>query len=228
MEILHLMDKTCTANSTLKDFKKDSAEMLALRIVDFKNVQNMSDNIQQLKKEHINFYLDNILGRVKSDQPESHVSSDNLRFLNKTIGHPDKSIAKKAWHIKEEMQKIILQSIEKKNDIGTDVSLLSICEQEILRDLPICREDDTKFTKQVKVLFWLLLDNDMARKSNALHKHKRKYKLNKYFFYQMQNFAYTPLFVPIPNHVRENAKIFLQDIRLYNIDTNFSSRDGGI
>lgn len=114
MEILHLMDKTCTANSTLKDFKKDSAEMLALRIVDFKNVQNMSDNIQQLKKEHINFYLDNILGRVKSDQPESHVSSDNLRFLNKTIGHPDKSIAKKAWHIKEEMQKIILQSIEKK------------------------------------------------------------------------------------------------------------------
>lgn len=56
MEILHLKDKTCTANSTLTDFKEDSEEMLALRIVDFNDVQNMSDNIQQLKKKTLTIF----------------------------------------------------------------------------------------------------------------------------------------------------------------------------
>lgn len=221
MEILHLKDKTCTANSTLKDFKKDSEETLALRIVDFKHVQNMSDNIQQMKNKHINSGLDKILGEVKSDQAELLVTSSKLIFLNKTRGHPDKSIAKKAGRIRDEIQNIVVSSIERKYDVGTDVSLLSTCEQEILRDLPIWSDDDTNFPKVIKGLFWRLLDNDLAKNSGALHKHKGNYKLNKGFFYQMKKFARGPSSVLIPTHVREKVKKFLDDIRFYKIDTNF-------
>lgn len=219
MEILHLKDKTCTANSKLTDFKKDSEETLALRIVDFKHVQNMSDNIQQMKNKHINSGLDKILGEVKSDQAELLLTSSKLIFLNKTRGHPDKSIAKKAGRIRDEIQNIVLSSIERKYDV--DVSLLSTCEQEILRDLPIWSDDDTNFPKVIKGLFWRLLDNDLARKIGALHKHKGNYRLNKRFYDQMEMFARGPLSVQIPMHVRVKVKKFLHDISFYEIDKHF-------
>lgn len=221
MEILHSIENTCTTNTKLQDFGEDSDERIALQIVDVEIAQTMSEIIQQLKKECTNSYLDEILEEVESDQAELLVTSSKLRFLNKTRGHPDKSIAKKAGRIRDEIQNIVLSSIERKYDVGTDVSLLSTCEQEILRDLPIWSDDDTNFPKVIKGLFWRLLDDDLAKKSGALHKHKENYKLNKGFFYQMEKFARGPSSVPIPTQVREKVKKFLDDIRFYKIDTNF-------
>lgn len=226
MEILHLKDKTCTANSTLTDFKEDSEEMLALRLVDFKDVQNMSDNIQQLKKKNINSDLDKILGDVKSDQAELLVTLSKLSFLNQTRAHPDKSIAKKARDIRSQVQNVFLSSIESKYDVGTEISLLTTCEYEILRDLPIRSNDDTDFTQRIKGLFWNVLVNYLGRKSDVLHKHKDHFKLNKHFYNRMQKFAHCPLSVPVPKQVREKVKAFLDDIRFYKIDTTFKSRDG--
>lgn len=221
MEILQSLENKCTTDTKLQDFEKDSDERIALQIVDVEIAQTMSEIIQQFKKECTNSYLDEILEEVESDQAELLVTSSKLRFLNKTRGHPDKSIAKKAGRIRDEIQNIVLSSIERRYDVGTDVSLLSTCEQEILRDLPIWSDDDTNFPKVIKGLFWRLLDNDLAKKSGALHKHKGNYKLNKGFFYQMEKFARGPSSVPIPTHVREKVKKFLDDIRLYKIDTNF-------
>lgn len=226
MEILHSIDKNCTANIKLLDFEEDSQEMIALRIFEFEDDRNMSDKIQQLKKEHIDSYLDRILEEVKSDQAESIITSGKLRFLNKTKRHPDKSLARKAGHIRGQMQDIVLSSIERKYDVGTEIRLLSICEKEILRDLPIWSDDDTNFTQPIKGLFWHLLDDDLARKSGALNKHKGNYKLNKLFYDQMEKFSRCPLSVPIPKEVREKVKKFLDDLRLYKIDTNFRSRGG--
>lgn len=227
MEILHSLENTCTTTTKLQDFEEDSDERIALRIVDVENAQKMSKNIQHLKREFIDSYLDEILKEVESEEAESFVTSSKLRFLNKIRGYPDKSIARKAGHIRDQIQNIVLSSIEKKYDVDKDIGLLSTCEQEILRDLPIWSDDDTKFTQVIKDLFWNLLDNDLARKSRALHKHKGNYKLNKYFYDRMGKFARCPSSVPIPEQMRERVKQFLDDIRLYKIDTGFKSRDGG-
>lgn len=221
MEILHSIENTCTTNTKLQDFEKDSDERIALQIVDVEIAQKMSEIIQQLKKEYIDSNLDEILEEVESDEAELLVTSSKLRFLNKTRGHPHKLFARKAGRIREKIQNIVLSSIERKYDVGTDVSLLSTCEQEILRDLPIWSDDDTNFPKVIKGLFWRLLDNDLARKSGALHKHKGNYRLNKHFYDRMQKFARGPSSVPIPTHVREKVKKFLDDIGIYKIDTNF-------
>lgn len=221
MEILHSVENTCTTNTKLQDFEKDSDERIALQIVDVEIAQNMSEIIQQLKKEYIDSYLDEILKDVKSDEAELLVTSSKLRFLNKTRDHPDKSIAKKAGRIRDEIQNIVLSSIERKYDVGTDVSLLSTCEQEILRDLPIWSDDDPNFPKVIKALFWRLLDNDLARKIGALHKHKGNYRLNKRFYDQMEMFARGPSSVQIPMHVRVKVKKFLHDISFYEIDKHF-------
>lgn len=221
MEIIQSIENTRTTNTKLLDFEKESQEMLALRMVEFKDDRKISDKIQQLKKEQIDSYLDKILEEVKSDQAESLVTSCKLRFLNKTKRHPDKSLAKKAGDIRDEIQHIVLSSIEKNYDVGTDVSLFSTYEQEILRDLPIWSDDDTNFTKPIKGLFWHLLENDLARKSRALNKYKGNYKLNKLFYDQIEKFARCPLSVSLPNQVREKVKKFLDDLRLYKIDTNF-------
>lgn len=221
IEILHSVENTCTTNTKLQDFEKDSDERIALQIVDVEIAQNMSEIIQQLKKEYIDSNLDEILKEVESDEAELLVTSSKLRFLNKTRGHPDKLFARKAGRIRDEIQNIVLSSIERKYDEGTIVSLLSTCEQEILRDLPIWSDDDTNFPKVIKGLFWRLLDNDLARKSGALHKHKGNYRLNKRFYDQMNKFARGPSSVPIPTHVREKVKQFLDDIRFHKIDTNF-------
>lgn len=205
MEILQSLENECTTNTKLQDFEKDSEERLALQIVDVEIAQNMSEIIQQLKKEYIDSYLDEILKDVKSDEAELLVTSSKLRFLNKTRGHPDKSIAKKDGRIRDEIQNIVLSSIERKYDVGTDVSLLSTCEQEILRDLPIWSDDDTNFPKVIKALFWRLLDNDLARKSGALHKHKENYRLNKRFYDQMEKFGRGPSSVPIPTKMLKNS-----------------------
>lgn len=226
MEIIHSIENTCTTNTKLLDFEKESQEMLALRMVEFKDDRKMSDKIQQLKKEQIDSYLDKILEEVKSDQAELLVTQNKLSFLNKTRAHPDKSIAKKAQDIRRQVQNIVLSSIESKYDVGTDVSLLSICEYEILRDLPIWSNNDTNFTQRIKGLFWNVLVNYLDRKSDALHKHKEHSKLNKYFYDRMQKFARCSLSVPVPKQVREKVKAFLDDIRLYKIDTTFKSRDG--
>lgn len=124
------------------------------------------------------------------------------------------------------MQNIVLSSIESKYDVGTNISLLSTCEYDILRDLPIWSNDDTKFTQRIKGLFWNVLVNFLDRKSDALHKHKEHSKLNKHFYDRMQKFARCPLSVPVPKQVREKVKAFLDDIRFYKIDTTFQSRDG--
>lgn len=221
MEILQSLENACTTHTKLQDFEKDSEERLALQIVDVEIAQKMSEIIQQLKKEYIDSNLDEILEEVESDEAELLVTSSKLRFLNKTRGHPDKLFARKAGRIREKIQNIVLSSIERKYDVGTDVSLLSTCEQEILRDLPIWSDDDTNFPKVIKGLFWRLLDNDLARKSGALHKHKGNYRLNKHFYDRMQKFARGPSSVQIPMHVREKVKQFLDDIRFYKIDTNF-------
>lgn len=221
METLQSIDKTCTAKTKLQDFDKDSDKRIALKTVDAEIAKNMSKIIQQLKKECICSDLDEIFEEVKSDEAQLLVTSNKLRFLNKTRGHPDESIAGKAEHIRDEIQNIVLSSIERKYDVDTDVSLLSTCEQEILRDLPIWSDDDTNFPKVIKGLFWRLLDNDLAKKSGALHKHKENYKLNKGFFDQMKKFARGPSSVPIPTQVREKVKKFLDDISFYEIDTNF-------
>lgn len=220
MEILHSVENTCTTNTKLQDFEKDSDERIALQIVDVEIAQNMSEIIQQLKKEYIDSNLDEILKDVKSDEAELLVTSSKLRFLNKTRGHPDESIAGKAEHIRDEIQNIVLSSIERKYDEGTDVSLLSTCEQEMLRDLPILNDDHTNFPKVIKGLFWRLLDNDLARKSGALHKHEGHYRLNERFYDQMKKFARGPSSVQIPMHVREKVKKFLDDISFYEIDIN--------
>lgn len=221
MEILQSLENACTTNTKLQDFEKDSEERLALQIVDVEIAKKMSEIIQQLKKEYIDSNLDEILEEVESDEAELLVTSSKLRFLNKTRGHPDRLFARKAGRIREKIQNIVLSSIERKYDVGTDVSLLSTCEQEILRDLPIWSDDDTKFPKVIKGLFWRLLDNDLARKIGALHKHKGNYRLNKRFYDQIEMFGHGPSSVPIPTHVREKVKIFLHDISLYKIDTNF-------
>lgn len=221
MEILQSLENKCTKNTKLQDFEKDSEERLALQIVDVEIAQKMSEIIQQLKKEYIDSNLDEILEEVESDEAELLVTSSKLRFLNKTRGHPHKLFARKAGRIREKIQKIVLSSIERKYDVGTDVSLLSTCEQEILRDLPIWSDDDTNFPKVIKGLFWRLLDNDLARKSGALHKHKGNYRLNKHFYDRMQKFARGPSSVQIPMRVREKVKQFLDDISFYEIDTKF-------
>lgn len=221
MEILRSTDRTCTAKSTLMDFAEDSEEMLALRIVDFGDVQNMSKKIQQLKKEHINIYLDKICGEVKSDKSETLVTLGKLRFLKKNKYHPDTSIAEKARDIRKEIQNIILASIEEKYDENTEISFLSETEQEILRPLNIGTKADTDFSPLINILFWRLLEKDMAKKSETLHRYRRNFKLNKYFYERMKTFASSPSSAAVPNHVRANAKKFLDDIRLYKVNTNF-------
>lgn len=219
MEILHSVENTCTTNTKLQDFEKDSDERIALQIVDDEIAENMSEIIQQLKKEYIDSNLNEILKDVKSDEAELLVTSSKLRFLNKTRGHPDKLFARKAGRIRDEIQNIVLSSIERKYDEGTDVSLLSTCEQEILRDLPIWSDEDPNFPKVIKGLFWRLLDNDLARKIGALHKHEGNYRLNKRFYDQIERFDHSS--VQIPMHVRVKVKKFLHDIRFYEIDTHF-------
>lgn len=219
MEILHSVENTCTTNTKLQDFEKDSDERIALQIVDDEIAENMSEIIQQLKKEYIDSNLNEILKDVKSDEAELLVTSSKLRFLNKTRGHPDKLFARKAGRIRDEIQNIVLSSIERKYDEGTDVSLLSTCEQEILRDLPIWSDEDLNFPKVIKGLFWRLLDNDLARKIGALHKHEGNYRLNKRFYDQIERFGHSS--VQIPMHVRVKVKKFLHDIRFYEIDTHF-------
>lgn len=228
MEILCSADRAFTAKSTLMDFAEDSEEMLALRIVNFEDVQNMSEKIQQLKKEHTDIYLDKIRGELISDKPETLVTLGKLRFLKKNKYHPDTSIANKAKDIRKEIQNIILTSIEKEHDEDTEISSLSETEQEILRPLNIWTEADTEFSPLINILFWRLLDKDMAKKSETLHRYKKKFKLNKYFYERMKKFASSPTSVAVPNHVKANAEKFLADIRLYQINTNFLSRDGGI
>lgn len=181
MKILQSLENKCTTDTKLQDFEKDSEERLALQIVDVEIAQKMSEIIQQLKKEYIDSNLDEILEEVESDEAELLVTSSKLRFLNKTRGHPEKFFARKAGRIREKIQNIVLSSIERKYDVDTDVSLLSTCEQEILRDLPILNDDHTNFPEVIKGLFWRLLDNDLARKSGALHTHKRNYILNERF-----------------------------------------------
>lgn len=225
-EILKSIENTCTANTKLQDFEKDSEELLALRFGDVESVQNMSKTIQQLKNEYIDSNLNEILAEVESDQAESLVTSNKLRFLNKTRGHSDKSIAREAGRIRDKIQDIVLSSIERNYGVGSDISLLSTCEQEILRDLPIWSDDFNKFPEVIKDLCWRILENDLDRKSAVLHKYGEKYKLNKYFYYQMEKFARASLSDTIPTEVSEKAKQFLNDIRLYKIDTNFKSRDG--
>lgn len=83
MKILHSTNRACTTTSTLADFAEDGEEMIALRIVNFEDVQNMSEKVQQLKKEHINMYLDKIRGEIISDKPETLVTLGKLRFLKK-------------------------------------------------------------------------------------------------------------------------------------------------
>lgn len=89
MEILHSVENTCTTNTKLQDFEKDSDERIALQIVDVEIAQNMSEIIQQLKKEYIDSNLDEILKDVKSDKAELLVTSSKRRFLIKTRGLPD-------------------------------------------------------------------------------------------------------------------------------------------
>lgn len=220
MEILHSTNRACKAKSTLMDFAEDNEEMIALRIVDFEDVQNMPEKIQQLKKEHINIHLDKIRGEVISDKPETLVTLGKLRFLKKTKYHPDTSIAKKAKDIRKEIQNIILRSIEEKHDEDTEISSLSETEQEILRPLNIWTEADTEFSPLINILFWRLLEKDMAKKSETLHRYQSNFKLNNYFYERMKKFASSPTSVAVPNHVRANAKKFLADIRLYQINTN--------
>lgn len=227
MKILHSTKRACTTTSTLADFAEDGEEMIALRIVNFEDVQNMSEKVQQLKKEHINMYLDKIRGEIISDKPETLVTLGKLRFLKKTKYHPDTSIAKKAKDIRKEIQNIILTSIEKKYDENTKISSLTETEQDILRPLNIWTEADTEYPPLINILFWRLLEKEMDKKSETLRRYRSNFKLNEHFFEKMKKFASSPTSVAVPNHVRANAKKFLDDIRLYNVNTNLESRDGG-
>lgn len=222
IEILQSLENEWTTNKKLQDFEKDSDERIALQIVDVEKVKNMSENIQQLKKECIDSNLDEILEEVESDQAELLVTSSKLRFLNKTRSYPNESIANKAGRIRGQMQNIVLSGIERKYKAGTDISSLSTYEEEILRDLPIWRDDDSRFSRLTKDLFWRLLENDLARKSDVLQKYKKIYKLNRHFYARMVKFASCPL--SVPQHVCEKVNTFLDDLRSHGIDTE--SRDG--
>lgn len=67
----------------------------------------------------------------------------------------------------------------------------------------------------------------MDKKSETLRRYRSNFKLNEHFFEKMKKFASSPTSVAVPNHVRANAKKFLDDIRLYKVNTNLESRDGG-
>lgn len=218
MEILQSLENACTPNTKLQDFEKDSEERKALQIVDFENVRNMSQIIQQLKKECIHSNLDEILKEVKSEEAKSLITSSKLRFTNKARHYPDESIKAKAKHVRDQIQKIVLSGIERKNVADREIRL-STCEEEILRDLPIWRDDDSKFSRLIKDWFWRLLENDLARKSKALNKFKKEYRLNRHFYDQMVKFARCSPTVPLPQHVREKVNTFLNDLRSYGIDT---------
>lgn len=218
MEILQSLENACTPNTKLQDFKKDSEERKALQIVDVENVRNMSQIIQQLKKECIHSNLDEILEEVKSEEAKSLITSSKLRFTNKARRFPDESIKVKAKHVRDQIQNIVLSGIERKNVAGTEIRL-STCEEDILRDLPIWRDDDSNFSRLIKDRFWRLLENDLARKSKALNNYKKEYRLNRHFYDQMVKFARCSPTVPIPQHVREKVNTFLNDLRSYGIDT---------
>lgn len=218
MKILHSPENKCTTDTKLQDFEKDSEERLALQIVDVEIAQKMSEIIQQLKKEYIDSNLDEILEEVKSDEAESLITSSKLRFTNKARRYPDESIRDKAKRVRDQIQNIVLLGIERKNVADTEIRL-STCEEEILRDLPIWRDDDSKFPRLIKDWFWRLLENDLARKSKALNKFKKEYRLNRHFYDQMVKFARCSPTVPLPQHVREKVNTFLNDLRSYGIDT---------
>lgn len=223
MEILKSLENECTTDTKLQDFEKDSEERLALQIVDVEIAQKMSEIIQQLKKEYIDSNLDEILKEVKSEEAKSLITSSKLRFTNKARRYPDESIRDKAKRVRDQIQNIVLLGIERKNVADTEIRL-STCEEEILRDLPIWRDDDSKFPRLIKDWFWRLLENDLARKSKALNKFKKEYRLNRHFYDQMVKFARCSPTVPLPQHVREKVNTFLNDLRSYGIDTE--SRDG--
>lgn len=172
MEILQSLENTCTPNTKLQVFEKDSEERKALQIVDVDNVRNMSQIIQQLKKECIHSNLDEILKEVKSEEAKSLITSSKLRFTNKARHYPDESIKAKAKHVRDQIQKIVLSGIERKNVADTEIRL-STCEEEILRDLPIWRDDDSKFPRRIKDWYggyWKMIWQEKARHSTSLKK----------------------------------------------------------
>lgn len=63
----------------------------------------MFEIIQQLKKEYIDFYLDEIFKDVKLDEVELFVILSKFRFFNKIRGYFDKLIVKKDGCIRDEI-----------------------------------------------------------------------------------------------------------------------------
>lgn len=63
----------------------------------------MFEIIQQLKKEYIDFYLDEIFKDVKLDEVELFVILSKFRFFNKIRDYFDKLIVKKVGCIRDEI-----------------------------------------------------------------------------------------------------------------------------
>lgn len=63
----------------------------------------MFEIIQQLKKEFIDFYLDEIFKDVKLDEVELFVILSKFRFFNKIRGYFDKLIVKIVGCIRDEI-----------------------------------------------------------------------------------------------------------------------------
>lgn len=210
LKIIKSIDVECNTNISLTDFEEESDKWLALQRFDVGEDQQHSELIKRLKTEMIEYELNKIEKRLKEDGPGFIVGPHALNLLFKAVGHSDNSISRKAKTIKNKVEKIIRDDIEKKYTGETEIRYLTFNEQAVLRNLPIKRREELRYPKNVNALFFRLWGEEVNRAEKNLNEHGKDYQVSEWFYEKLQILVEVK---STPRPLREKVKNFLDNVK---------------
>lgn len=210
LKIIKSIDVECNTNISLTDFEEESDKWLALQRFDVGEDQQHSELIKRLKTEMIEYELNKIEKRLKEDGPVFIVGPHALNLLFKAVGHSDNSISRKAKTIKNKVEKIIRDDIEKKYTGETEIRYLTFNEQAVLRNLPIKRREELRYPKNVNALFFRLWGEEVNRAEKNLNEHGKDYQVSEWFYEKLQILVEVK---STPRPLREKVKNFLDNVK---------------
>ena len=190
-----------------------SDEKLAIERINHWEAKDVSPFIARLKIQSILSYLDQIDGKVRSEE-EYPVAKFIWQFLSTNENNPNRLVSGPVKKLKERIREITLKRIEQNYSMDTNLEDMATTELWVLESLFLKTANDCQYPDVISRLYWLVFERELDKNIKKFQQWGKRRKGCELFYEKMSFYAGKTKASFIPRSVHEKSRKLKRDFEI--------------
>ena len=205
MKVINSINDQLRTSTKYSDLKVDSDEKLAVDRVNYWEAKDVSPFIARLKVQSILSYLDQIDGKVRSEE-EYPVAKFIWQFLSTNESHPNSLVSGPVRKLQERIREITLKRIEQNYSMDSKLEDMATTELWVLESLFLKPTDDCQYPDVISRLYWLVFETKLDKNIELFQKWGKRRKEYEPFYKKFMFYAEKTKASRMPSSVHEKSR----------------------